>query len=167
MVAPITAMANATERAKNATRTSILASLRLVSKKPPHKVTLGELPWISSSGAPALLNRNLGSTRTALTALRIWLDARSDLMIGRQLLRLSAPSLSSLRGRLRAVISIARQLQALKEFPGLREMRFNLNSAHQFQLHFRGAKSAHYWRVASGQLLTRSGSDDYALDRLL
>ena len=80
MVAPITAMANATERAKNATRTSILASLRLVSKKPPHKVTLGELPWISSSGAPALLNRNLGSTRTALTALRIWLDARSDLI---------------------------------------------------------------------------------------
>jgi hypothetical protein len=96
MVAPITAMANATERAKNATRTSILASLPLVSKGAP-EVTLGELPSISSSGAPALLNRNLGSARTALAAVGIWLDARSDLMIGRQLLRLSAPSLSSLR----------------------------------------------------------------------
>jgi hypothetical protein len=62
-------------------------------------VTLGELPSISSSGAPALLNRNLGSTRTALAAVRIWLDARSDLIIGRQLLRLLAPSLSSLRIR--------------------------------------------------------------------
>jgi hypothetical protein len=65
-------------------------------KRGPCEVNLGEMRSISSSGAPAFHNGNLGSTRTTLAAVRIWLDARSDLIIGRQLLRLSAPSLSSL-----------------------------------------------------------------------
>jgi hypothetical protein len=59
MVAPITANGKCDGKSQKCYSNFHTGFLPLVSKRGPCEVTLGEMPSISSSGAPALFNGNL------------------------------------------------------------------------------------------------------------